>query len=174
MPYPQIQSMNTAHLSLGTNLGDKLNNLNLALLKLKQLGSITSVSSVYQTPPWGFKSDDFYNIAITLKTLLSAEELLVQLLKIEKELGRVRKENTARYSARPLDIDIIFFNNDIIKTKNLDIPHPRMQDRKFVLIPLFEIVKQYQHPVLNSNLESLIKDCKDISQIHLTNLALTY
>lgn len=174
MPNSQFQSMNTTHLSLGTNLGNKLENLNAALHKLKQLGTIQKVSSVYQTPPWGFESDDFYNIALTLTTQLNSKELLTALLAIEKELGRIRKENTTGYSARPLDIDIIFFNDSIIQTTDLEVPHPRMQDRKFVLIPLIEIEKQYQHPVLKRSLEFLLQNCKDTSIIDQTEVTLDY
>lgn len=166
--------MNTAHLSLGTNLGNKIENLNTALLKLSQFGTIQKVSSVYQTPPWGFKSDDFYNIALTLFTSLTANELLIKLLAIEKELGRIRKENTIGYAARPLDIDIIFFNDEIIATETLIIPHPRMQDRKFVLIPLLEILTTYTHPFLKVTLEKLSENCKDKSEITKTEVLLNF
>lgn len=157
--------MNTVHLSLGTNLGNKLDNLNRALQKLSQLGTIQNVSSVYQTPPWGFESDDFYNIALTLQTSVASSMLIHQLLDIEKELGRIRKEHSQGYSSRPLDIDIIFFNDEIIQTEKLEVPHPRMQDRKFVLIPLIEIVQNYQHPVLKTSLEQLLTNCADTSEI---------
>ncbi|MGY6650368.1 2-amino-4-hydroxy-6-hydroxymethyldihydropteridine diphosphokinase [Wenyingzhuangia sp. IMCC45574] len=160
--------MNTAYLSLGTNLGNKLENLNRALQKLSQLGTIQKVSWVYQTPPWGFKSDDFYNIALSLTTNLSAFDLIDQLLNIEQELGRTRKENATGYSARPLDIDIIFFNYEIINTEKLVIPHPRMHDRKFVLIPLLDLTSQYKHPVLKTSLEELLEQCTDNSEITKT------
>lgn len=164
--------MNTVHLSLGTNLGNKLDNLNRALQKLSQLGTIQNISSVYQTPPWGFESDDFYNIALTLQTSIASSTLIDQLLDIEKELGRIRKESSQGYSSRPLDIDIIFFNDEIIQTKKLEVPHPRMQDRKFVLIPLIEIVQNYQHPVLKTSLEQLLTTCTDTSEIIKTKEAL--
>lgn len=165
--------MNIAHLSLGTNLGNKLENLNNAIKKINTLGKVLKTSSVYQTPPWGFKSDDFFNIALTLETSLTASELIDFLLAFESELGRTRKAEDLGYQARPLDIDIIFFNNEIINTETLTIPHPRMQDRNFVLIPLIEIISNYNHPVLNKTLETLFDECKDKSEIirtkHLLN-----
>lgn len=160
--------MNTAYLSLGTNLGNKLENLNNALYKLSDLGVVTKVSSVYQTPPWGFNSSDFYNIALCLQSKLNSIELIDRLLTIETELGRTRNTTTKGYQARPLDIDIIFFNDEIINTKKLTIPHPRMHERKFVLIPMIEILKNYQHPVLKNSLENLLIETNDTSVITIT------
>lgn len=164
--------MNIAHLSLGTNLGNKLENLNDAIKKISTLGKILKISSVYQTPPWGFKSDDFFNIALTLETSLTANELIGSLLTFESELGRTRNVGDIGYQARPLDIDIIFFNDEIINTENLTIPHPRMQDRNFVLIPLIEIVSNYHHPILNKTLETLFDECDDKSEITRTKYTL--
>ncbi|MDO3694237.1 2-amino-4-hydroxy-6-hydroxymethyldihydropteridine diphosphokinase [Wenyingzhuangia sp. chi5] len=165
--------MNIAHLSLGTNLGNKLENLNDAIKKISTLGKILKISSVYQTPPWGFKSDDFFNIALTLETSLTANELIGSLLTFESELGRTRNVGDLGYQARPLDIDIIFFNDEIINTENLTIPHPRMQDRNFVLIPLIEIVSNFNHPILNKTLETLFDECDDKSEITRTKHQLT-
>ena len=160
--------MNIAHLSLGTNLGNKLENLQLAIAKIATLGTVTKVSSVYQTPPWGFKSDDFFNIALTLETSLNADELITKLLDFESELGRTRNSDNIGYQARPLDIDIIFFNDEIINTQKLVIPHQRMQDRNFVLIPMIEIAPNFNHPVFNKNLEKLLYECTDTSKITTT------
>ncbi|NIJ46221.1 2-amino-4-hydroxy-6-hydroxymethyldihydropteridine diphosphokinase [Wenyingzhuangia heitensis] len=160
--------MNTALLSLGTNLGNKLENLNLAIQQISELGKVNQISSVYQTPPWGFKSDDFYNIAINLQTELDAESLINKLLYIETKLGRTRNNATKGYQARPLDIDIIFYNTDIINTKTLTVPHPRMQDRNFVLIPIIEIISNFEHPVLQKKLEILLDECNDNSMITKT------
>ncbi|MGY5351535.1 2-amino-4-hydroxy-6-hydroxymethyldihydropteridine diphosphokinase [Wenyingzhuangia sp. IMCC45533] len=165
--------MNTAILSLGTNLGNKLENLNNALSKIKGIGNILKVSSIYQTPPWGFESDDFYNISIQIETSLNTSELLTELLTFEEELGRLRNENLEGYQARPLDIDILFFNNDIINTPHLEIPHPRIQDRKFVLIPTIEIVKNFTHPVLKDTLENLLAKTNDDSDITRLDIQLT-
>ncbi|MDO6737871.1 2-amino-4-hydroxy-6-hydroxymethyldihydropteridine diphosphokinase [Wenyingzhuangia sp. 2_MG-2023] len=175
IPLPfSIKLMNIAHLSLGTNLGNKLANLNNALQKLSQLGTVLQISSIYQTPPWGFESDDFFNIALSLQTNLDANTLIIQLLTIEEELGRIRKPTANGYAARPLDIDILFFNDEIIQTENLIIPHPRIQDRKFVLIPLLEILQNFQHPVFKKTLEKLLKTCNDDSTLtKRTDLSLT-
>lgn len=160
--------MNIAHLSVGTNLGNKLENLNNGIHKIYSLGNISKISSVYQTPPWGFKSDDFFNIALTLETELNAETLIKNLLAIELELGRTRNPEHLGYQARPLDIDIIFFNKEIINTNTLTIPHPRMQDRNFVLIPIIEITPNFLHPSLNKPLELLLEECEDQSEITKT------
>ncbi len=165
--------MNTAILSLGTNLGNKLENLNIALVKIKSISDILKVSSIYQTPPWGFKSDDFYNISVKIKTSLNAAELLIKLLLFEKELGRFRNKNIEGYQARPLDIDILFFNDEIINTPNLEVPHPRIQDRKFVLIPTIEIAKSFRHPLLNDMLENLLLKTNDTSEITKLDIQLT-
>lgn len=164
--------MNIAHLSLGTNLGNKLENLKNAITKISTLGKVIKISSVYQTPPWGFKSDDFYNIAITLETSLIADELIEQLLLFETELGRVRKGENVGYQARPLDIDIIFYNDEIINTEKLTVPHPRMHERNFVLIPLIEITAKFYHPTLNKTLEQLLQECTDTSEITKTKHSL--
>ncbi|MGY5354656.1 2-amino-4-hydroxy-6-hydroxymethyldihydropteridine diphosphokinase [Wenyingzhuangia sp. IMCC45467] len=165
--------MNIAHLSLGTNLGNKLENLNNAIKKISDLGSVTKVSSVYQTPPWGFKSDDFFNIALTLETSLNANDLIDHLLAIELNLGRIRNTAITGYQARPLDIDIVFFNDEIINTENLTVPHPRMHERNFVLIPIIDIVANFNHPIFNKTLETLFDECDDKSEItrtkHLLN-----
>ncbi|NJB82423.1 2-amino-4-hydroxy-6-hydroxymethyldihydropteridine diphosphokinase [Wenyingzhuangia aestuarii] len=165
--------MNTALLSLGTNLGNKLENLNTAIQQISNLGKVVLISSVYQTPPWGFKSDDFYNIAINLQTELSPELLIDQLLAIETTLGRTRNSLTEGYQARPLDIDIIFYNNQVINTQKLIVPHPRMQDRKFVLIPIIEIAPNFTHPALKTSLENLLETTDDASEITKTHHTLT-
>ncbi len=157
--------MNTTYLSLGTNLGNKTQNLRSALQKINNLGTVTKVSSVYQTPPWGFQSDDFYNISICLQTELEALKLLDILLGIETELGRLRNPEVIGYTARPLDIDILFFNNDVIDTTKLTLPHPRLHDRKFVLIPTIEIAPNYTHPKLRKTLEFLLQTTTDTSTI---------
>jgi len=166
--------MNTVILSLGTNQGNKLENLNIAIKKLSLLGEILTVSSIYQTPPWGFKSDDFYNMALSLKTEIEAEQLIEKLQAIETSLGREKKQASEGYQARPLDIDIIFYNNDILDSKNLTIPHPRMQERKFVLIPIIEIISNFIHPTLKVSLEHLLTKTNDTSEIVKTSEKISF
>jgi 2-amino-4-hydroxy-6-hydroxymethyldihydropteridine diphosphokinase len=153
--------MNTAYLLLGGNLGDRLANLQKTITLInQQVGNVIKQSDIFVTAAWGNTNQpDFYNQAICVETQLSPFELLKTLLHIEEELGRKRDEK--KWQARTIDIDILFFNNEIIDTKNLKIPHPYIQDRKFVLIPLHQIAKGFIHPSLNKNIETLLLACKD-------------
>jgi 2-amino-4-hydroxy-6-hydroxymethyldihydropteridine diphosphokinase len=141
-------------LLLGSNLGDRLANLSEAA---RQMGTIKS-SPVYVTAAWG-KSDqpDFYNQAIEIETSLSPDDLLQKILEVEKAMGRERSE---KWGPRVIDIDILFYNNEVIYKKNLVIPHPEIQNRRFALEPLAQITNLV-HPVLRKTIEELLKDCKD-------------
>lgn len=153
--------MNEAYLVLGSNLGDKLANLDkaISLIELKS-GSIISQSKVYQTAAWGNQNQsDFYNQCIKIKTSLNALELIDNLLLIEKIIGRTRGEQ--KWQERIIDIDILFYNNQVINEPNLKIPHPYLQDRKFVLIPLTEIAAELIHPTINKTVRDLLMECKD-------------
>lgn len=153
--------MNLVYLILGGNKGDKLKNLQFAIEQLeKKAGRILKKSDIYVTAAWGNPDQpDFFNQVVCLQTELSAQELLSQLLKIEEELGRIRGHQ--KWVERTMDIDILFFNDSIIKTDNLTIPHPYIQDRKFVLIPMAELAPEFIHPELNKNIETLLDECKD-------------
>ena len=157
--------MNKAILSLGTNLGDKRSHLSETVKALNKLGKVSSVSSIYQTPAWGFESEDFYNISLILETELNSDSLLKNVLQLELEIGRIRDKDIKGYQARVIDIDIVFFNNEIINTTNLIVPHPRMHQRLFVLVPTEEILPDYKHPILNKKLSELIELCEDDSEI---------
>ena len=158
----------TAHLSIGSNLGDKLNNLQKAVFQIHQeTGNITQLSNVYKSSSWGFKADDFLNACLTIKTKLSALELLNTILKIETELGRERNTEEG-YAPRIIDIDIIYFENKIIQNKNLTVPHPNLHLRKFVLLPLADIAPQFYHPLLKKDTRNLIQECKDDSVLEKT------
>jgi deoxyguanosine kinase len=152
-------SMNKAFLCLGGNLGDRLENIEKALVRLKKTGKIVKRSSIYETEAWGGSSDNAYlNMCIELLTKLSAADLMKALLQIEKDLGRKRsKLNTDRI----IDIDILFFNNDIIRSKTVEVPHPRLHKRNFVLIPMAEIAPKLIHPKLKKTISVLKKECKD-------------
>lgn len=160
------------YLSLGSNLGDRLQNLQLAIdLIKKEAGEILSVSSVYETPPLGFNSDDlFYNICVSLNTQFRPEELLQILLDIEIQLGRTVKTKLDNvipvYSSRTIDIDIIFFNNLVLTTSQLTIPHPLFKHRKFVLAPLNEIASNHKDPLSNLKIGELLAICKDPSFLY--------
>ncbi|CEN40986.1 2-amino-4-hydroxy-6-hydroxymethyldihydropteridine diphosphokinase [Capnocytophaga cynodegmi] len=154
------------YISLGSNIGDRKSYLQSATNAInQQIGSIVKVSPIYETPAWGFTSNNFYNICLLTETTLSPEKTLQKLLSIEKELGRVRNANTESYQPRSIDLDILFFDDKIIKTEDLQIPHPQIQNRKFVLFPLADIAPEKKHPTLQQSVEELIKNTNDTSQI---------
>ena len=153
------------YLLLGGNLGDKSRIFTEARKLLRSLvGEITALSGIYETEPWGFESDDlFWNQAIKLSTPLSPEEVLAATQSTELALGRIRKET--QYISRPIDIDILFFDDRIVKSDKLIIPHPRIQERRFVLVPLAEIAPSLQHPVLRKSMSELLAECPDLLKV---------
>lgn len=145
---------------LGGNLGDRVSNLRHCNTLIEELlGPIVENSSIYETEPWG-KSDQpsFLNQALQIETSLPPMELLSACLTIEKKMGRSRDE---KWGARVIDIDIIYFDGQILNSIDLILPHPRMAERKFVLTPLAEINPSFVHPVLLKTNEELLKECKD-------------
>jgi 2-amino-4-hydroxy-6-hydroxymethyldihydropteridine diphosphokinase len=158
--------MNEVYLCLGGNLGNCFETFKQVCGLIKQqVGAIIMQSSLYQSQPWGMdKVPDFFNQVIKVETNISAEELLLILLEIEKKLGRERTEATT-YQSRLIDIDILFFNKKMIETATLHIPHPRLHLRKFVLEPLNEIAPDFIHPVLNKTIAELLLDCPDTGQV---------
>ena len=154
------------YLSLGSNQGRKLKNLQKAIYEIAEsIGAIHKISSVYKTDSWGFKGDDFYNICIAVSTYLPPEELLKNILNIETKLGRKREQNN-KYTNRKIDIDILLFDDEIVFSKNIIIPHPRMLDRKFVLVPLAEIAGNTLHPIEKKTLNICLNNTIDASEIH--------
>jgi 2-amino-4-hydroxy-6-hydroxymethyldihydropteridine diphosphokinase len=158
-----MKSQHQVVLSLGSNQGNRLEHIQkcLDLIHL-QIGTVVGVSKVYETPSWGFESDAFYNCALVLHTFHSATKVLSLALKIEKKLGRVRTDEKG-YQSRVIDVDIIAFNDDIIATEKLQVPHPLMQDRKFVLLPFRDLQLNWEHPVLKKTIGSLVANCPDNS-----------
>jgi 2-amino-4-hydroxy-6-hydroxymethyldihydropteridine diphosphokinase len=142
-----------------------LANLNNAKIEIElHCGKILSSSAIYETAAWGFtEQPPFFNQALQVETALSATELMQQLLIIELSLGR---ERLLPLGPRTIDLDIIYFNNEIIQNDIVSIPHPRMEQRNFVLIPLNEIAPTYLHPVLNIPTSTLLKQCKDESHVY--------
>ena len=150
-------------LSLGSNQGNRLTNIELCLELIHQeIGTIIKVSNLYETPSWGFESEAFYNCALVLHTSKTPEQILEQVLAVEKKLGRIRNEN-AGYQSRIIDVDLIAFNSEIINLEHLQIPHPLMQNRKFVLLPFRDLNLDWEHPVLKKTIPELIQVTPDNS-----------
>ena len=160
--------MNTVYVLTGGNLGNKNANLLKAKEYLqKQTGNIVASSSVYQTEAWGNNNQpDFYNQVHIIKTKFSAEELMKNILEIEEQMGRIRTEKNA---ARLIDIDILFFNDEVINKKNLIIPHAEIGNRRFVLTPLNELSSSLIHPVLHKTVAELLAICKDPLEVKVLN-----
>jgi 2-amino-4-hydroxy-6-hydroxymethyldihydropteridine diphosphokinase len=152
--------MNKAYLLIGGNMGSREGYLSAATEQIGQhCGPIQSVSSMYQTAAWGLEDQDaFLNQVLEIDTRLDAKTLLQQILLIEEALGRKRD---VKYGPRIIDIDILFFNDDVVKTDSLTIPHPQMQNRRFVLEPLAEIAPGKVHPFLHKTVATLLAECPD-------------
>ncbi|GAA4297176.1 2-amino-4-hydroxy-6-hydroxymethyldihydropteridine diphosphokinase [Aestuariibaculum suncheonense] len=153
----------TFHIALGSNKGDRLSHLQKAVnLIYQRIGAIKQISKVYQSPAFGFESDDFYNCCLTLQSDLQPQQVLDILLAIEIELGRLRTNPNA-YEARTIDLDIILVQDEVITTETLIVPHPEMQKRKFVLLPLNDIASKVEHPVFKKTINTLLEECNDES-----------
>ena len=152
--------MRTAYLLIGGNLGNRKENLSKAVSLInEQCGPLTGSPSIYETEAWGNTDQpSFLNQALEISTSLNARQLIRKVLKIEEVMGRVRKE---KLGPRIIDIDILLFENEIHDLRFLKIPHPEMQNRRFVLVPLAEINSTLQHPVLKKSIAELIEECPD-------------
>lgn len=151
--------MAEVYVSLGTNLGDKDNNLRTAVrLMQERIGKVISLSSFYETAPWGFQSEhSFLNAAACIKTRLSAEQLLLVTQQIERELGRTQKSSGNAYKDRLIDIDLLMYDDLQIHADQLVLPHPLMTERRFVLEPLAEIAPEIIHPVTGKTIRELLE-----------------
>ena len=157
--------MTRIYISAGSNLGDRLGFLQQGLDAVGQrIGEVLEVSSVVETIALGFKGNAFLNGCFLVETNLPEEEVLQVLLEIEKQYGRVRT-NTKGYKNRTLDLDLLFYDDKIVKTKALILPHPELQNRRFVLQPLAEIAPNKIHPVFQKTVLSLLKECIDNTPI---------
>lgn len=155
------------YLLLGGNLGDK-SQVFKETTKLinEKVGKITRQSHIYETEPWGFESSDlFWNQVLELAVLISPQEVLNSTQKIEHLLGRTREAQ--HYDSRIIDIDILFYGDQIISLENLTIPHPRIQDRKFALVPLNEIAPDLIHPVFQKSMGQLLLECPDQLRVEI-------
>ncbi len=146
------------YLGLGTNLGDKEANLHAAVRKINErVGEVTSLSAFYVTAPWGFSSENsFLNAACCVDTELSPLDVLRETQRIERELGRITKSVAGNYSDRLIDVDLLLYGDLILHTPELELPHPLMTERRFVMEPLAEIAPEVVHPVLGKRLGELL------------------
>ena len=160
----------TIIIALGSNKGNKFENLQDALFAIHyKIGTIKKISKVYKSPAMGFEGDDFLNACVSVQTQLKPKKILKHLLKIETDLGRIRTEGKT-YESRTVDLDLLFYDDQVIKTKNLQLPHPRLQERKFVLLPLIDIVPKLKHPVLDKTVVELLEACEDNTVVQAQNI----
>lgn len=158
----------TIYLSLGSNQGERLENLLSACNELINLGKSFYYSSVYETESWGFDTEQkFLNMALCFETDLLPGELLKAIEAIESKLGRIRSSLKSGYESRVIDIDILFYGDMIINSTDLVVPHPLLHKRKFVLIPLVEIDEGIIHPVYKKSIPQLLSECEDTGDVVL-------
>lgn len=160
------------YLSLGSNLGDRFEHIQNAIFLIDEnIGSIQKIAPVYKTPALGFKGEEFLNTCVKVSTYLPPERLLTSIFSIEKQLGRNRNVSD-NYENRTIDIDLLFFDDEIIFSKELKVPHPRILERKFVLAPLNDIASNFIHPVTKTRVSQCLQSCSDNSEIQITDLFL--
>jgi len=159
--------MNQVYLLTGGNLNDRFYLLNKAReLIANNIGICFKKSSIYESEPWGFDSEqNFLNQVLIVTTELSPIEVLNECQKIEKELGRIRESEN--YASRTMDIDILFYNNEIITEPLLKVPHEHLHKRRFTLEPLVELTPDFIHPLLNKSLKEILENCSDISNVKM-------
>ena len=152
--------MRKIYLSIGSNKGNRYSFIKEALrLIQKDIGEVILISKIYETKSWGFQSDDFLNLCILIKSELIPAELIIKLKNLEERIGRER--NNEKIEAREIDIDILFYSDEIVNQKDLIIPHQRLHLRNFVLYPLNDIAADFIHPILLKSVNELLNECKD-------------
>ena len=145
------------YLGLGTNLGDKEQNLRMSIKKIEErIGNVVSLSAFYATAPWGFSSENsFQNAAVCVETTLLPLQVLEETQRIERELGRTEKSVNGLYADRLIDIDLLLYDDRVMDAEGLILPHPLMTERRFVMEPLSEIAPDVVHPVLHKTMKEL-------------------
>ena len=165
-----MNQLKNIYISIGSNKGDKFKNLQNAVdLIHYKIGCILSISKVYKSPAMGFEGDEFLNACIIVESTLNSKVVMQLLLNIEKNLGRTRSEKKG-YESRTIDLDVIFYADEVISTKTLTTPHPEMHKRKFVLLPLNDIAPQMVHPKKQKEVAELLEQCKDESTLESINI----
>ena len=159
--------MEKCYVLFGSNMGDKNQIFAQACLLINnRCGRIVAVSSAYESEPWGFEAEEwFLNRLVIVETELEPEEMMQQLLDIEAELGRVRHPDADGYTSRTVDLDILYYGSRIVLTDSLTIPHPRLHQRRFALLPLCELAPQLVHPAFNFTQTELLRRCHDFSEV---------
>lgn len=155
--------MRVVSINIGTNLGDRKGNLRRAVAAVERLsGKPPRISDIYESESWGYRSDNpFYNIAVEFESDLSGEELLRAFQQIEREIGSAsHRDESGGYADRLLDIDIIYLGEEIVKTDKLQVPHPHMEEREFVLAPLAELSPRWRHPRLGQTVEEMLSSLR--------------
>ena len=165
-----MRKAKTTYIALGSNKGNKLQNLQSAVdLIFLKIGDVKKISNVYETAALGFDGDDFYNACIKVETDFKPKKLLKQLQSIEKVIGRV-KSSSNMYESREIDLDILFYDDEIVKENSLVVPHPELHKRRFVLHPLYDIAKDVEHCKKKKTISVLLEECKDDSKIDSVNI----
>ena len=155
--------MSKVYFSIGSNKGNRSGLINEAIDKIDiAIGRVELKSNIYETKSWGFNSNNFYNICLLIESSISPDLILNKILIIEKEMGRLKTGD--QYNDRCVDIDILFVDDIIVNSKNLIIPHPRIQLRKFVLTPMLDLAPDLIHPILNKSIIQLELECDDNDQ----------
>jgi len=157
--------MSNLYLSIGTNLGDRQSNLKTAITLIgRRMGTVQAVSKVVETEPWGFQSPNtFLNQALQVTTDMNPVDALKAAQAIEREMGRASKSHNSMYADRLIDIDLIFFDDQVIELPGLKIPHPLMHKRQFVLEPLSEIAPEIVHPLLHKTVREMFEEIRQQS-----------
>lgn len=155
--------MECCYILFGSNMGDKEALFAQACLLINnRCGQVVRVSAAYESEPWGFEAEEwFLNRVIVVETEKTPEELLQQLLDIERELGRVRHPEIQGYTSRTVDLDLLYFGQRVINTDSLTVPHPRLHLRRFALVPMCEVAPEWVHPVFGLTQQELLQQCPD-------------
>ena len=160
------------YLSIGSNIGDRFKNIQTALdIIHTKIASFISISAIYETKAVGFEGDNFFNVCASFNSRIEPENLMNELLQIEISMGRIRK-NTNTYESRVIDIDILIAGDLVIENQTLSLPHPRMTDRLFVMLPLVEIEPNLLHPILNLSCREILNKIENNDDVKKTNLVL--